>query len=200
MLEGIRNFPLSWPATWPRTADYKRQAARFRKAGGAKHSVAEASIYVLEELRRLGARNPIISSNMQYRQDGRPYARQMRLDDPGVAVYFVLNDQARVLACDRWTKVEDNLWAVGLHIEAIRGQARWGVGTIDQAFAGYAALPSPATNWWEVLGVARDADRETVQAAYRALAKQHHPDAGGSQEEFLRVQAAWESYQKEQVR
>jgi DnaJ-class molecular chaperone len=39
-----------------------------------------------------------------------------------------------------------------------------------------------------------------LQAAYRALAKQHHPDAGGDQEQFLRVQAAWDGYQKERVR
>lgn len=192
MAEGVDAYPLTWPTGWPRTLYHRRQLARF-----ADRSLAKARDFVLNELRLLGARNVVLSTNVALRRDGLPKSGQGRPDDPGAAVYFVLNGKPRVLACDKWTQVEDNLWAIGLHIESIRGQQRWGVGTLDQAFSGYAALPEPSMSWWDVLGVNRDASKDTVQAAYRRLAKQNHPDVGGDKDQFIRVQTAWERARKE---
>jgi curved DNA-binding protein CbpA len=62
---------------------------------------------------------------------------------------------------------------------------------------GYAALPAPANAWWEILGVERAADPEMILSKYRKLVKTAHPDAGGSNEQFLRIQAAWEEMRKE---
>lgn len=42
------------------------------------------------------------------------------------------------------------------------------------------------------LGVARDATPEEIKAAYRRLAMQHHPDRGGDDEEFKKVQNAYD--------
>ncbi len=44
--------------------------------------------------------------------------------------------------------------------------------------------------WHEVLEVAPDASREAIQAAYRRLAKLHHPDHGGSTEKMAEINAA----------
>jgi hypothetical protein len=49
------------------------------------------------------------------------------------------------------------------------------------------------TSPWDVLGVPRDAAREDVDEAYRRLIFQHHPDHGGTTEDFLRVKQARES-------
>ncbi len=46
--------------------------------------------------------------------------------------------------------------------------------------------------WWEVLGVARDADRKAIANAFRALARVHHPDHGGDPADFRRVRKAYE--------
>lgn len=43
---------------------------------------------------------------------------------------------------------------------------------------------------YEILGVSRDADRETVRRAYRKRSKSAHPDAGGSPDEFALVKLA----------
>jgi len=47
------------------------------------------------------------------------------------------------------------------------------------------------TDYYGVLGVASDADRPTIQAAYRRLARLHHPDFGGSQSVMARLNEAW---------
>lgn len=46
---------------------------------------------------------------------------------------------------------------------------------------------------YEVLGLAPDADRAAVRRAYRTLSKRHHPDHGGSREEFRRIVEAYEA-------
>src|ERR671913_2651751 len=46
-------------------------------------------------------------------------------------------------------------------------------------------------NYYEVLGVSREASQTEIRNAYRALAKERHPDhPGGSTEEFSRLQEA----------
>lgn len=67
----------------------------------------------------------------------------------------------------------------------------------EQAMRGaaYEALPpppAPPKNWWEVLGVAPTSPPVVVDAAYRALAQQRHPDKpGGSTEAMQELSAAY---------
>jgi curved DNA-binding protein CbpA len=50
-------------------------------------------------------------------------------------------------------------------------------------------------NYYVVLGIADDADEETIRSAFRALARRYHPDvgAGSSPVEFQRVREAYEA-------
>lgn len=43
-----------------------------------------------------------------------------------------------------------------------------------------------------IFGLERGATAETIKAAYRRLAKEHHPDHGGNVDEFKRLQEAYE--------
>jgi molecular chaperone DnaJ len=43
-----------------------------------------------------------------------------------------------------------------------------------------------------VLGVSQQASEAEIKAAYRALVKRHHPDAGGDDESIVALNAAWE--------
>jgi len=51
-------------------------------------------------------------------------------------------------------------------------------------------------NLYEILGVARDADAETIRKAYRKLARQSHPDLNpgdaAAEERFKEISRAWE--------
>ena len=197
----IQAYPLAWPFGWPRVS-------RVSSSNFGDHSIAECVDEIKRQLHLLGATGIVISSNLQLRQDGLPRSNQSQPRDVGAAVYFELpgrtpnNRPHRVLACDRWIRVEDNLWAIARHIDALRGQQRWGVGSMDQAFAGYTALPPghPASPdpWWSVLGVGPTASDALIRDAYRELAKKSHPDMqGGDTSEFQRIQQAYESALRE---
>jgi len=197
-------YPLSWPEGWSRTqfrksSNFKRTAPEF---AGRRHSMEESCDFLADELGRLGAKKQILSTNVQRRLDGRPYSGQGQPRDPGAAVYFELKGKPVSLACDKWDRVEDNVWAIAKHIEALRGQQRWGVGSIEQAFRGYTALPglgeSEASSWWKTLGVPINAGPDQVKEAYRILVKKHHPDSGGDSEMFRRVTKAMELFELSQ--
>lgn len=45
---------------------------------------------------------------------------------------------------------------------------------------------------YEILGVSRDASDDEIKKAYRRRAREHHPDAGGDEEEFKELTTAYE--------
>jgi len=50
---------------------------------------------------------------------------------------------------------------------------------------------SKAKDYYKVLGVTRDADDRTIKKAYRRLAREYHPDKGGSQEKMAEINEAF---------
>lgn len=51
-------------------------------------------------------------------------------------------------------------------------------------------------NPYKILGVSPEATKEEVQKAFRKKAAECHPDKGGSHEDMIRVNAAWEAIQR----
>lgn len=199
-----RSYPLAWPIGWPRTPSHRISRSNFSTGGhGRRLSVDGALERLLGELRRLAGLGPndiVVSTNVTTRMsDGLPRSDRPEPADRGVAVYFTLAKEPRVLACDRWDRVADNIAAIAAHIEAMRGQERWGVGTIAQAFAGFKALAAAGAikPWWEVLGFTeRPRDRAAVDEKYRELARLHHPDRGGNANQMAEVNAAYDDAQR----
>lgn len=201
-------YPLSWPPAWPRTKSFNRKVAPFFTRGQAsqpggyrqarKLSMSDVADELYRELRLIGVgdHNVVVSTNVELRIDGQPYSNRKAPEDQGAAVYFKLKGKPCVLACDKWNRVEGNLSAIARHIEALRGQERWGVGSVEQAFAGYTALPpagaSAGASWWNILWCAHDAPLEVVKESFLEKAKAAHPDRGGSNEAMVLVNAAWD--------
>jgi hypothetical protein len=180
--------PLAWPQAVKRTPSYQRKRASFgtRQRSQHKESLtnAEAARRLYDALDRLGAESLVISSNLTLNLDGTPKSNQREPEDGGVAIYFRRRGKSYAMPCDKWDRATDNMAAIAGHIDAIRSQERWGVGTTEQAFAGFEALPAPGArrSWREVLGFhpATTQTSATIVEAYRRLAKVRHPDAGGS--------------------
>lgn len=187
-------YPLHWPDGWPRTEPAARQKSSPFKVGTGK---AIDELYA--ELERLGAENIVLSSNLTMSTFARPYAKQRQPEDPGITVYFQLNDRPMVMARDRYADWRDNIRSIGLAITALRGlQRHGGAHMMERAFEGFAALPPPgsAHPWRETLGVAGlDCTIPTValagaEAAYKTLAREHHPDVGGSDDVMAELNTA----------
>ena len=186
-------FPLAWPAGWPRTPDAERVDGRyhFRRNVASRASpfwtFAEARDALLDELRRLGAEHVVISSNFKPDRQGRPVEPSRRPLDQAIAIYFALGGKPKAMARDTYARAEENFRSLTLTIEAMRAIERHGGGLMmDRAFDGFAALPPPATEppcraWWDVLGVARTASRDEIEAAFRTKAMAAHPDLGGTE-------------------
>lgn len=202
-------FPLSWPFGWKRTPGRQRKRATFqetRRVTGADAarkptpvSMPNARNRLWQQLELLGVPydSAILSTNVELTIYGEPRAGRRDPEDPGVAVYFKLHGKDRVLACDRWDQVQGNIAAIAAHIDAIRRVDRYGVGTLDQAFAGYDALPPPGASnrppWRKVFEFADDArlTASDITGRYRHLARQFHPDLpGGSQAAMAQLNEA----------
>lgn len=200
--ESVTKYPLIWPERWKRTQRpissrfYRRDFnARFNR----NVTIADAFRQLDYEINQLGCSRFVLSTNLLLGKRGSPVSGQPEPKDTGAAVYFTLSGKPTVLACDKWNRVADNVNAIAKHLEALRGQERWGVGSIEQAFMGYQALPgigeSGAFKWWDVLGVSINATEDQVKEAYRILVRKHHPDLNGDSELFHRVQSAYETFQ-----
>lgn len=175
-------YPLHWPDGWPRTPDQQR---KWSLAGGRSGTqpFGRTRDRLLDELRRLGARGAVLSTDRPLRRDGLPYANKGAGEDPGVAVYFTLNDRQMVIAQDAYELMEDNIRSLALAIEHMRGLERHGGGhMMERAFAGFEALPAPGvTDWRHVLG-SGITTRAEAETRYRKLARERHPDAAGGSE------------------
>jgi len=129
-------------------------------------------------------------------------------------VIFDRNGQRYVFRCEKYEDAMDNLRAAQLTISYLwRALEEYGVDSetsaLEKAFAqfflGFAATPDDSVlllgsgkdKWWEVLGVREGADKQAVVNAYRALAKKHHPDYGGNQDDFRRLRGAYEEAMRE---
>lgn len=66
---------------------------------------------------------------------------------------------------------------------------------IDRMIIGI-RLNEPAMNPFTILGVDAGVTEDGLKEAYRKRARETHPDAGGSQEEFVKVQAAYETIKR----
>jgi hypothetical protein len=185
---------LQWPEGFPRTKSPER--SRFDK----KVTTSQAMDEIERQLRNLGGvKSAVISANAFLR--GTPV-------DKGVALYFTVEKynfakkanitSSYVFPCDKWDKAEHNFWAIAKHLEALRGQHRWGVGSMERDFMGYTALPEQsASSWWTVMNVERAWPMELITERYRQLAKDWHPDRGGSNEKMVMLNRAYDEARKE---
>ena len=51
----------------------------------------------------------------------------------------------------------------------------------------------PKKNFYDVLGVSRDASQDEIKKSFRKLAQKYHPDAGGDEDKFKEISEAYET-------
>lgn len=182
-----------------------RQSARFDTG----LSISADSIH--HQLERMKGRNIVITSDLPVKRDGLPYSTASEPADPGVAVYWVdKTGTERVMACDRWRKVRDNMRAIDASLDALRGLERWGASdAVARALNGFAALPSGDSQpeqprgWRDVLGgpwpltMSRTELLTLARSRYRVGIQRMHPDHGGDQESAAELNIAIAAAERE---
>lgn len=184
-------YPLTWPEGFPRAT--RREPGRF------KTTLSGALKNVTDSIRLFGSDSgrPVseitLSSNVTL--------GVMKPTDPGVAVWFLWDGEQRCIPVDRYSTVEANLQAIHHIVEARRVELRHGtLALVRASFKGFTlALPAPGKRpWREVLGLRHAAVQKIeVEEAYRRLAREHHPDAGGTTEAMAELNAARAEAMKE---
>jgi hypothetical protein len=165
-LEQVTEARLCWPESKPRAAQ-RADGSPFKFQEAAK-----ATTGIGYERERWGIRRYILSRNNQ----------RIFAGDPAAALWWVdRRGELRVLACDKYNKLADNLHAIELTLEAMRALERWGAYTAEQAAEGARlALPAPATepaaDWRKLLGsvsgLADDKQLVLCEHAYRAMSRE----------------------------
>ena len=189
---------LDWPAGFERT-DPIRQTSNNR----FEISLSDAFRELETELDRLGVGdNSDDKTGFRYsfdapqrKTDQRPYARASP-DDPGFVLRWTMDGHDYAVACDRYSRLRDNVRTVGLYIREKRRMEQRPVETGESEFAN-ARLPPGDEDAdtvvvgreppHEVLDLHPDADAEAINRAFRQKAQTAHPDHGGSEEAFRRI-------------
>jgi hypothetical protein len=206
-------YPLAWPTGYKRRAHHERIWSKFsrRVQSSTSSYTRRESITVTDGVSRVmkaikgfsrvghcwraDLADVVISTNLRTRLDGLPASNQREPEDPGVAVYFVLDGKPTAICADRYLKVAENLAAVAATIEALRDIERHGATEADRAFAGFMALPEKAAarTFYEVLGIPREQplSQAVIDAQWKEKAKTCHPDRpGGSHDAFTELNTA----------
>lgn len=182
-------YPLSWPPLFPRTK--LREVGRFKTTLASALKNVEGSLRMFARDSGKKLEGLVISSNVTL--------GSQRPADTGVSVWFTWDALPVCIAVDRYHTVEANLQAIHHIIEARRVELRHGTLALVRAtFQGFKALPAPERkDWRDVLEVNGSCTLPTVEANYRRLRSDHHPDKGGNPTKFDAVQKAWEQAQRE---
>lgn len=211
-----QRYPLQWPIGWQRTkpTDRKRGSFSTRSQEPGRGyptardiTLARAVNRCLGELTaftkwgrpwRVHPDDAVLSTNLEVRKtDGLPKAGQRAPDDPGAALYFDLDGAPKVVACDRYLSVEQNVAGIAAILSALRALERHGGGIMERAFTGFEALPHLAAEpWYVVLGLPEDAPTDLVRRQYQLLRSENHPDHGGSDTQFNRIVQAFRQWEQ----
>jgi hypothetical protein len=181
-------YPLNWPPSKARTPAERRRVDRF------KVDFVDAWNSLIDETDKiLSVADITIHTNIPLRENGLPVVALARKADPGVVLRYTRNAVPYVIALDHYTEARANIRALGITVRNLREIERHGAPELfEQATAGFLALPPASSEtveppWYEVLEVQPDATAADVESSYRALARKHHPDAGGSNDMFCRL-------------
>lgn len=198
------SLPPPYPLHWPDDLERNRESitGRFKQTSeyGFKNRITITIAYlrIAEVMRKLGIADGlfVVSTNIELRLDGKPRSNPGKIIDHGAAVWWLDNGELFYMANDQYERVADNMAAIAATLEAFRTIARHGgYNTMKRAFQGFTPLPAPTEpKWWQILEVAENASLEAVEQGYKRKRSKAHPDNGGDDETFYRVEVAWQEF------
>lgn len=132
-----------------------------------------------------------------YPRGARSEANYQSEVDRTVTLRYIKDDREVVLSMSKQNRAVDNLRVLYLAVEAMRMNEKRGLGEVIQEAYLQLAGPEPDMDPHELLGIRPDAPLEVAEAAWKAKMRTAHPDAGGSEEQVKKLNAAIEAIRKE---
>jgi hypothetical protein len=192
---------------WPReqTPAYRRKHSPFKRNSGyaaeqgadRRMPVGRSFMDLKSELTHLRVDGPVVIEagfrERDIRLDGQPRSDAPQPAFPGVLISFRSKVHGPLQFscddCDRW---QDNVRAIALTLERLRLADRYGVTKRGEQYTGWKALPAPLVTPPPMTVEEAQAFIRSNGGDYRAAAKRLHPDAGGSDEQWNKLQQARE--------
>lgn len=196
---------------WP---DANERPAAKRAAGPFRVGAFKTEKFLREELHKIGARSVVLKTfhpEKAHRRDGFIRVDARAPVHPGVILEFEKPERGEGgvhyvkihLPCDTYRLWEDNLRAIAMVLEGLRMIDRHGVSQGAQ-YQGYLALPpkpgemtlEEAAAFLAEHGEVPGADgtlpkfQSFAETAYKTAAKKLHPDKGGNDKEFAKLEKA----------
>lgn len=210
MNEPFRFRPLAWDG--PVTPAHERRSRWTFKAPWS-----DTLALLRQELSHLDATGRILEADFRERDlrlDGMPRADARQPAHPGIRLFFDSKYGPLVYATDKHEFWQHNVRAIALGLESLRAVDRYGVTRRGEQYKGWNALPSgievpssPLTvdeaarfvaehgapslismGGWLLLKERSHASE--LRRAYQAAARKLHPDTGGREKDFKRLQDA----------
>ncbi len=119
-----------------------------------------------------------------------PLSYRFVRDGRVVALDFHRDKTKYRIRCSHHTTLTENEQMVLKVLETLLLWIHEGIVTWDEAFSGFVRRKT-TTEWWRILRLPPDATPKEVNAGYKRQAAKIHPDAGGTHEAFLELQAAY---------
>ncbi|MFO0940114.1 MAG: hypothetical protein U0930_05040 [Pirellulales bacterium] len=129
--------------------------ARARQKSRFKSSFSETVDALERELKFLRAQNVVIQADIEQRDiriDGMLRA-DARPKSPAVAISFDSKHGPLMYPCDQFDHWQDNIRAIALSLEALRTVDRYGVTKKAEQYQGWAKLPLPEADDYQLSGV-----------------------------------------------
>lgn len=188
-MSDVTAYPLCWPQGFPRWKS-SRSAGAFKTdfATALRNVRKSLELFAKDSNRKI--ERPVLSSNI----DLNPLSENTgkRPADPGVAVWFSWDGLQVCIPVDRYETPAANLQAIHHIIEARRVELRHGTLALVRAtFTGFQALPAPkGKHWRDILKAGERPTLETINANYKRLSRERHPDHGGTSEAMAELNNA----------
>ena len=170
--------PLKWPDSRPVTP---RTGQRADHQFSQALTLDESLNFLLEELKEIPAQKLTLSTDMSDISSER--LRKRAGVRSGACLYMKWGGKQYALACDRWQKLEHNIYTLHLTLRQLRNVERWGVaplavllhgmelGSIIQPGLEQSTASPSAAEWMTALGLGPTATLEDATAIYHRRAK-----------------------------
>lgn len=117
-------------------------------------------------------------------------------DDRRVSIRFEVKGKTVNLSMDKQNRAVDNFRVLYIAIEDMRMQERRGIADIIENAYLQLSAPFVEQDPYDVLGLPRGTAKPVCEAQYKELAKQAHPDSGGSLERMKLLNEAIEKIRR----